>query len=172
MCETKYEYERLVNNEKQSKSNTPEHSEQWRDVPDFEGIYQVSSLGRVKSMPRMIERRNGRIYTQKGRVLKGSKNNGVSVKLYAGDGTSRAVRVARLVYLAFIGQIPDGFWVLHKDGNEDNCEFQNLCLGDGAASERMKAERNGGTHPLVNISRVTDVFWNSKNNSERRFWVS
>ena len=41
----------------------------WRDIKDFEGYYQVSNLGRVKSLDRWRDNRNGG-YVQKGNFLK------------------------------------------------------------------------------------------------------
>ena len=35
--------------------------EEWRDIPDYEGYYQASNLGRIKSLERIIHRKNGRI---------------------------------------------------------------------------------------------------------------
>ena len=53
-------------------------SEIWRDIPGYEGLYQVSDLGRVKSLPRVTTRgeRSGKLISQRigGRVLKPSVN--------------------------------------------------------------------------------------------------
>ncbi len=44
--------------------------EEWRDVKGYEGYYQVSSFGRVKSLERVIHRTNGTIQTINERILK------------------------------------------------------------------------------------------------------
>ena len=44
--------------------------ETWRDIPDYEGLYQVSTLGRIKSLERKIIRSNGRVFTIKEKILK------------------------------------------------------------------------------------------------------
>lgn len=44
--------------------------EEWRDIKNFEGIYQVSNLGRIKSMTRVITYSNGVKHLTKGKVIK------------------------------------------------------------------------------------------------------
>ena len=46
--------------------------EVWRDVKGYEGLYQVSSMGRVKSLERTIIKKDGRKQTVKERILKGT----------------------------------------------------------------------------------------------------
>lgn len=43
--------------------------ERWLPIPGFEGWYEVSSAGRVKSLPRQLIRRNGSPYRVRGRIL-------------------------------------------------------------------------------------------------------
>lgn len=55
-------------------------AEQWRDIPDWEGLYQVSSRGRVRSLRRNVYRpaiASG--YTVAGRVLRPSSRGGVNL---------------------------------------------------------------------------------------------
>ena len=77
-------------------------SEEWRDVVDYEGRYQVSSLGRVKSLERTIIKKDGRKHTVKERILKpGMGRCGyLSVVLCAG-GKPKTLNVHRLVCEAF-----------------------------------------------------------------------
>ena len=84
------------------------------------------------------------------------------------QGTKVTVRVSRLVWEVFIGQIPDGMFVLHKNGNELDCRLVNLCLGDQAKAERMKAERN----VKMSIDRVTDTYWSTSGRLDRVCYVS
>ena len=43
--------------------------EVWKDIIGYEGLYQVSNLGRVKSLQRVVKRTNGRPYTAKEKIL-------------------------------------------------------------------------------------------------------
>lgn len=96
--------------------------EVWKDISDFEGLYQVSNLGRVKSFRRSTKHRWESEY-----ILKPSlANNGYyQVTLY--DNThKRKFSVHRLVATAFIPN-PDNLpMVNHKDENRLNNEVSNL----------------------------------------------
>jgi hypothetical protein len=76
-------------------------TEQWKDIPSFEGAYQVSSEGRIRSLPRIVIRSNNVAYTCQGRVmrLKRHRVTGlVTVGLATGArGECRWVYVHRLV---------------------------------------------------------------------------
>ena len=48
-------------------------NEEWRDVVGWEGLYQVSNLGRVKSLPRRIVYKDGREYIYPSKVMKNQK---------------------------------------------------------------------------------------------------
>lgn len=93
--------------------------EEWRPVVGYEGSYAVSSLGRVKSLPRKGVRRE--------RVL--SANPGAQgypvVSLWA-NGSGRDVTVHSLVAQAFIGPRPEGADVAHRDGSRTNNSVDNL----------------------------------------------
>lgn len=98
--------------------------EVWKDVPGYEGYYQVSNFGRVKSLERV--RRNGNRFGEM--ILKPShKSTGyLYVELYK-DGKSRQFRVHRLVLSTFCPV--DGMEYLeasHLDDNKENCRLDNL----------------------------------------------
>lgn len=105
--------------------------ERWLPVVGYEGLYEVSDHGCVRSLDRVTER-NGRPYHQRGRILKPWRTppmNYQAVVLYA-DGRIRRARVHVLVAESFIGPKPhDATMVCHGDGNHDNNHPSNLRWG-------------------------------------------
>ena len=82
--------------------------EVWRDIEGYEGLYQVSSEGRIKSLKRTIIKKDGRKQTVKERILKGTpdKDGYLKIGLYCGTVKQKWFQVHRLVGEAFI-QNPD-----------------------------------------------------------------
>lgn len=104
--------------------------EVWRDIKGYEGIYQVSNLGNVRSLDRMYEYHNssGEVYFReyKGKVL--TQNNSLRYKQISlsNRGSTGNFLVHRLVAEAFIPN-PDNLpEVNHKDENPSNNRVDNL----------------------------------------------
>ena len=106
------------------------NTEEWRAIPGYEGFYEVSSLGRVKSLARVIELSNGRLQTIKEsiRSLPKSGNGYLSIILYR-LGHEKTWHVHSLVALAFIGPQPPGTEVRHGTGGPLDNSVENLCYG-------------------------------------------
>lgn len=104
--------------------------EEWRDIRGYEGIYQVSNLGNVKSLPRTLphSRFGTRTYKGKSRSLIPDKDGYRMVLLYK-NGTCKGFRVHRLVADAFIGDCGEDFVVMHLDDNTSNNCVSNLRIG-------------------------------------------
>ena len=105
-------------------------TEIWKDIKGYEGKYQVSNFGRVKSLPTIITRADGgkgTIQHRKEHISYGSGTRYNSVKLYK-DGKKVSKRVSRLVWEAFNGDIPEGMEVNHIDENRKNNRLDNLNL--------------------------------------------
>lgn len=101
--------------------------EEWKAIPGYEGLYEASTLGRVRSLDRLIHCRNGSVKQYRGTVLTPSTTNTdyLSVQL-SRDGKPIRYLVHRLVALTFIPN-PDGLEeVNHKDGVKRNNELSNL----------------------------------------------
>ena len=117
--------------------------EVWKDVVGFEGLYQVSSLGRV-----MTTRRKG---TQGGlKTLTENEDGYYRVKLCK-DGESRRWMVHRLVYEAFVDTIPENHEINHIDENKKNNRPENLeavthveNVRHGTGIERMRRNHYKG----------------------------
>lgn len=97
--------------------------EQWKPVVSYEGYYEVSDQGRVRSLDRV--QRNGRFL--KGRVMKQSPylNGYMNIVLNVRQ-TPKNNLVHRLVAEAFIGPRPEGLVIDHIDSNRKNNRASNL----------------------------------------------
>lgn len=102
-------------------------NEIWKDILDYEGLYQVSSMGRVKSLERYSYKGNRSVQRLKTRILKaGIRKDGYLTVVLRKDGKSTSYLVHRLVASAFICN-PNGFNVVnHKDENKQNNDVRNL----------------------------------------------
>ena len=101
-------------------------SEEWRDIKGYEGLYQVSNYGRVRSVSRIVTWKNNQLKTYKSRIMKIQQKNGYyTVSLYK-DFNSKTIRVHRLVGEAFIPN-PDNLpFINHIDENKLNNRVENL----------------------------------------------
>ena len=98
----------------------------WRDIPDYEGIYQVSNLGRIKSLDRYVKRGKSGFFKE-GQIQKLQNNgNGYLYKQLKHEGRHRNFYIHRLVLMVFIGERPDGMVICHKDGDTTNNNLNNL----------------------------------------------
>ncbi len=110
-----------------TKSLDNDKPEEWRDVKNYEGLYQVSNKGRVKSFPRIvIDKKHGREYYKEGRMLSLCLSTGYVVVGLHKDGVSKMSSVHKLVLEAFVGPRPEGMEGCHNDGNWKNNNLENL----------------------------------------------
>jgi len=99
--------------------------EEYLDIKGYEGIYQVSNLGNVKSIKRIIMRSDGRPRTINERIRVGPNNKGYKrVSIVDLNGISLSYYVHRLVAFAFLGE--SDLYVDHIDGNRANNNLENL----------------------------------------------
>ena len=120
--------------------------EQWKPVNGYEGIYEVSSHGRVRSVDRTVTYSGGRVRRYKGKNLSAPLNpDGYPcVSLYA-QGEKEMRYVHSLVTESFIGARPEGMEVCHNDGNPANNHLDNLRYG--TRSDNMLDRVRHGTNP-------------------------
>jgi len=132
--------------------------EEWRDITEYEGVYQVSSLGRVRSLDRIV-RASGPVPARKhqGRVLSAADNGKGYLHLsLAKNGTIKTHRVCRLVAAAFHGSCPEGKECAHLDGTRNNDIPENLRWV--TPSENMLHMHEHGTRlTKLNESDVVEI---------------
>ena len=97
----------------------------WQDIPGYEGYYEDSTYGRIRTVPRQIW--NGRgYYTIPSRIKSPSLHkNYLQIKLYK-DNEYTIERVHRLVAETFIPNFHDWPCINHKDENPQNNRVENL----------------------------------------------
>lgn len=95
-------------------------NEEWRDIPGYEGRYQVSNLGRVKSLPKY--------HQKKETILKGDvdKWGYIHVRLCLNEKLRRKHSVHRLVAIAFIPNPSNYPEIDHINTNPSDNEVSNL----------------------------------------------
>lgn len=101
--------------------------ETWKDISQYEGFYQISDLGRVRSVDRRVNAGNGKTRLAKGKVLSPTDNgNGYLIVFLTKDGKRVNRYVHRLVAEAFIGDFAEHDVVNHLDFNTKNNRADNL----------------------------------------------
>jgi hypothetical protein len=98
--------------------------EEWKDICDFVGAYQVSNIGRVRSLDRLLTNSKGVSSNVKGRVLKPQVSG--SGYYFVQLGVGKAKQIHRLVALAFLPTTSNKSQVNHIDGNKLNNHVDNL----------------------------------------------
>ena len=97
--------------------------ELWKPIAEFNGVYEVSNLGRVRSIERYINTR-----TYPAQIMKPFIGNNDCLMVHLRDGKKQYRRsVAKLVLTAFVGPAPKGSkQIRHIDGNTHNNVLHNL----------------------------------------------
>ena len=144
MTDTRYPTTELKDN-----MNDPT-TESWRPVVGYEGYYEVSDLGRVRSLDRYVPHGYTGGQTVRGKVLKPTRasvrSSHLAVDLSSGGRPERVRRlVHRLVLEAFVGPCPTGMVACHSNDHGDDNRLGNLRWDTPAANEADKV-RNGRNH--------------------------
>lgn len=120
--------------------------ERWKDIPGYEGLYEISNLGRIKTLPRITEGRIKAWVPEKIKQLTLVRNsdktgnlNGYSViaTLSNREGKKKNISLSRLVYYCFVSNFDltnPIQRVYCKDGDNLNFHYKNLVLRHASSS--------------------------------------
>jgi hypothetical protein len=124
--------------------------EVWKDIPRYEGLYQVSNLGNVRTLNYKRSNQTKNIKLQK------SKDGRIQIRLCKDGVRAPNTRVSQLEAIAFLNHTPCGFKIVvdHIDNDKENNKLYNLQLITNR--ENCSKDKKNGT------SKHTGVCWNKK----------
>ena len=126
----------------------------WKDVPEYEGMYQASNFGKIKSLERSVNNNGGervlpeKIMSQRSFTRKGRTYLTVNLSKY---GRRKTFRVHVLIAKTFLGRRPDKFVIDHINNIPTDNRASNLQYI--TSRENTSKDRKGGT------SRFAGVHW-------------
>lgn len=130
--------------------------ENWKAVPGYEGFYEVSDQGRVKSLARYVPGRWGTHFVG-GRVLRCAKARYTIATLAIG-GCTKTYGVHRLVCEAFHGPAPKKAHAAHRDGNPHNNTAANLYWASPAENCADRKRHGTWAHGTkVNTNKLSEA---------------
>ena len=129
--------------------------EEWRPIVGYEGLYEVSSYGRVRSLDMYVKARYGNYRLHKGKVLSpGKDTNGYLKVNLCCNGKHKVISVHRLVAQTFIlnpDNLPE---VNHKDEDKSNNRVDNLEFCD-----RKYNVNYGSRKDKVKDTKIKNGYW-------------
>ena len=100
------------------------NKESWKDIEGYEGLYQISNLGKVRSLNRIVQGTND--YFQKGIELKPIDNGKYLFVTLRKNGNKKIFYIHRLVAEYFVDNPNNYNEVNHIDENKHNNSYNNL----------------------------------------------
>jgi len=143
--------------------------ELWKPIQNFESQYEVSSLGRIRSLDRIVTYSDGRTGKLEGKIIRGSllKNGYITVCL----SSKKRKYVHQIVAETFLGQSEFRQTVNHKDGNKtnncvENIEWNTYKQNNNHARETGLNNQHG---EKCNLSKYSDQFIDAVRNVHKAF---
>ena len=130
----------------------------FKDVPNYEGRYQISNLGRVKSLPKEWVNGFGGVNSHNGKILKLSLgSHGYLHVNLCNEGKMKTIQIHQLVAITFLNHERCGHKLVvdHKDNNPLNNRLENLQL---LSNRENTSKDRGGS------SKYTGVAWDKNRN--------
>lgn len=136
--------------------------ELWESIPGYDGLYEASSLGRIKSVERLVPNGNGAERLVKAKILKQSINSGGQpvVVLYGLNRKPNGYAVESLIGITFLGYKKEGEVYCHKNKIKMDNRLRNLFIASKAECQQLNL-----TKGIANLYEV----WNHPNSIQTRF---
>lgn len=148
----------------------------WKEIKNYEGFYAVSSYGNVKSLPRKVKTKGGKLKNWYGGLLKPvvqkTRGNKLGKYLHVGlskNGKTTTIQVHQLVAEAFLPNFVRGTILNHIDGNPSNNHISNLEISNDSHN-MLHAVANGLKQKTGKTSKYNNVSFVQKNTY--RPWVA
>lgn len=134
----------------------------WKPIPGYEGLYEASNLGRIRSVDRELVQRNNKgsvsVFRRKGRILAQRMSSAGYLRVnLSKDDEHSTHHVHKLICLAFYGVPESGRdQAAHNDGTRTNNVLSNLRWA--TTSENMQdknlhgTDMRGGKHPKAKLN--------------------
>lgn len=135
----------------------------WRPIRGYEGLYEVSDTGKVRSLDRRVGHRLGGTCFRKGAPMAtvwlagNERRKGYEAVGLCKNGTQRFVKIHHAVLEAFVAVKPTPHSVgRHRDGDTTNNHYKNLAWGtyqdNSNDMKRHGTVRKGSSHPLAKLN--------------------
>lgn len=132
----------------------------WKDIPEYEGLYQVSNLGRIKSLERKVNKQTS-IRVVNERILKLLKGKKYMQVCLSKNCKTKTKLVHRLVAETFIPNYNNYQEVNHIDAN-----VQNNCVNNLEWCNRYQNMQHAKQKRLIKHNKKEKCFWYNKYGKE------
>lgn len=138
-------------------------TEEWEDILDYEGYYQISNCGRAKSLEREIIRSNGVKYSVNERIIgKSMDYYGYPMVSLSKEGISKSFTIHKLAAIAFLNHKPSNHIIVVDHINNVRLDNRSKNLQLITQRENLSKDRNGGTSIYVGVSLNNNSKWDAK----------
>ncbi|MFC0225657.1 NUMOD4 motif-containing HNH endonuclease [Serratia aquatilis] len=146
----------------------------WTQARGWEGSYEVSNMGRVRSIARKGRKGSGRTYG--GKIIKQTfhKSSGYLVVSLSKDNKARQVLLHRLVLSSFKGDAPEGMECCHENGDRCDPRLKNLrwdTRKNNLADKKKHGTWQGGENNTWHKLNAAQVIAIRASNKPHKYWM-
>lgn len=139
----------------------------WKDVPGFEGYYQASNMGRVRSLDRTVIYKDGQERFYKGTISNWSINKGYKQTGLSKNGKGRTFKISQIIAMTFLNHKPKGNTMVvdHINGDRLDDRVENLRIVSNRANSTIcfRSDRDLLSSIYAGVYRCLDITkWESQ----------